>query len=293
MSSKVDMIGFIGLGVMGEAMCHNLITKGHWPVTAYDIDPQPLVRIAWAGGEAASSAGSVVDRADLVIMCLPGGEQVRALMLGPNGMIARVRAGQYVVDMSTSPPNLMQEMETATAERGAYFADAPIARTRQAAKNGTLAIMVGASADVFAVIRPILAVMGSDILHCGAPGAGQVVKIMNNMVLFQTVAALAEAISLAERAGVDAQVLLDTMSKGSGDSFALRNHAMKCLLPETYPDKAFSVKYAAKDLSYALQMAQKLAVHTPGAQHVAALFEQAIKAGDGDLYFPVIRKQLA
>jgi hypothetical protein len=119
-----------------------------------------------------------------------------------------------------------------------------------------------------------------------------VVKILNNLVLFQTVAALAEAIALAERSGVEGAVLLDTLSKGSGDSFALRNHGRKSLLPQVYPEQAFSVRYAAKDLSYALELAAEHGVKAPGAERVAELFERAIEAGDGERYFPVIRKQL-
>ncbi len=289
---KIEQIGFIGLGVMGEAMCRNLITNGSWTVIAFDLNSEPLARIEDAGGTGARSAAEVVAAAKIVITCLPGGNEVRDLILGRDGLINHVRTGQYMIDMSTSQPSLMKEIAKAASARGAHFADAPIARTRQAAVDGTLAIMVGADSDVFDVIRPVLSTMGTDVVRCGGPGAGQVVKIMNNMVLFQTVAALAEAISMAERAGVDGHVLLDTMSKGSGDSFALRNHGKKSLLPQTYPDKAFSVKYAAKDLSYALELASEYNVKTPGAQNVAKLFEQAIKAEDGDLYFPVIRKQL-
>ncbi|MGI9491174.1 MAG: NAD-binding protein, partial [Geminicoccaceae bacterium] len=123
-------------------------------------------------------------------------------------------------------------------------------------------------------------------------GAGQVVKIMNNMVLFQTVLALSEAVTIAERSGVDGKILLETMSKGSGDSFALRNHGMKSILPEDYPEKAFSVRYALKDLSYALEIAKENGISASGAANVKEKFEQAIAAGDGDRYFPVIRRLL-
>jgi 3-hydroxyisobutyrate dehydrogenase-like beta-hydroxyacid dehydrogenase len=215
---------------------------------------------------------------------------VRSLFLGPDGLIQHVREGQILVDMSTSPPTLMRALADATAVLGAHFADAPIARTRQAAADGTLAIMVGADPDVFAMIEPVLAAMGSDILYCGAPGAGQVIKIMNNMVLFQTVQALAEAITLAEGAGVDGGILFETMTKGSGDSFALRHHGMQSLQAEVYPEKAFSVRYAAKDLSYALDMARDQGVTAAGAETVADRFEQAIAQGFGDAYFPVIRR---
>lgn len=289
---KIERVGFIGLGVMGEAMCRNLTAKGTWPVTAFDLQSEPLARVVESGAQQALAATEVLARSEMVITCLPGGDEVRQLILGNHGLINHVQAGQYLVDMSTSQPALMQEIAEAAQSRDVHFADAPIARTRQAAADGTLAIMVGAAPAVFAAIHPVLSTMGTDIVHCGGPGAGQVVKIMNNMVLFQTVAALAEALQIAERAGVDGDTLLNTMCKGSGDSFALRNHGMKSLLPGSYPERAFSVRYAAKDLAYAQQAAAECGVRTPGADSVAKLFEEAIEAGDGDRYFPVIRRLL-
>lgn len=286
----VSKLGFIGLGVMGEPMCQNLVKAGPWRVIAFDRMPDPLGRLAELGAEPASTAKAVMDDADLVITCLPGGSEVRDLFLGSDRLIDHIRRGQTLVDMSTSPPSLMRELADAAKQRGANFADAPIARTRQAAADGTLAIMVGADVDVFAQIEPVLSAMGSDIMRCGGPGAGQIIKIMNNMVLFQTVQALAEAITLAEGAGVDGKTLFETMTKGSADSFALRNHGIKSLLPEIYPEKAFSVAYAAKDLSYALEMAKEQGANVRGAESVAMSFKDAIAEGYGDLYFPVLRR---
>lgn len=288
----IKTIGFIGLGVMGEAMCRNIVKADSWAVIAHDLNPEPLARIEKNGAKAATSAQEVAQGADLVISCLPGGNEVRQLLLGPSGLIEQVGDGQIVIDMSTSPPALMQEIAAAANERGAHFADAPVARTRQAAVDGTLSIMVGADKPLFDAIRPVLSTMGRDIVHCGATGAGQVVKIMNNMVVFQTVAALNEAVSIAERAGVSGDLLFETMSNASGDSFVLRSHGMKSILPQDYPEMAFSAKYAAKDLAYALEMAKEHGVRAPGAAHVAELLAEAIEAGDGDLYFPVIRKRL-
>ena len=150
--------------------------------------------------------------------------------------------------------------------------------------------MVGGSGEVFAKIKPILDTMGNEITHCGDVGAGQVVKIMNNMVLFETTMALAEAISIAEASGVDGKLLFETMSKGSADSFCLRNHGMKHLLPQDYPEGAFSVRYAQKDLSYARDLAKAAGIKARGADLVAKLFDEAIMSGDGDRYTPVIRK---
>src|SRR4029453_18343155 len=131
--------------------------------------------------------------------------------------------------------------------------------------DGTLSIMVGATPLTFERIEPLLRHMASEVTHCGDGGAGKTVKNLNNIVLFQTVVALGEALSIARAQGVDGKVLFETLSKGSADSFALRNHGMKAMLPGVFPERAFSVEYALKDLSYAIQMAEERGVPALGA----------------------------
>ena len=286
----ISTIGFIGLGVMGEAMCRNLARKGEWKVIAFDQRQDPLERLKTDNVGIASSLRGLAQAADIVLMCLPGGREVEIVTEGAEGLIALMRPGQTLVDMSTAPPALMRRLAADLAAKGADFADAPIARTRRAAVDGTLSIMVGGSPEVFARIKPILATMGDEITHCGDVGCGQVVKIMNNMVVFETTMAVAEALSIAEASGVDGKLLLETMSKGSADSFVLRNHGMKHLLPQDYPEGAFSVRYAQKDLSYARELAKAAGIKARGADLVAPLFDEAIASGDGDRYTPVIRK---
>lgn len=286
----ISTIGFIGLGVMGEAMCRNLVRKGSWKVVAFDQKVEPLERLRGDGVGIATSLRGIAQAADVILMCLPGGREVEIVTLGASGLVSMMRPGQTLVDMSTAPPALMRRIAADLAAKGADFADAPIARTRRAAVDGTLSIMVGGAPDIFARIKPLLDTMGNEVTHCGDVGAGQVVKIMNNMVVFETTMAVAEAISIAEASGVDGKLLLDTMSKGSADSFVLRNHGMKHLLPQDYPEGAFSVRYAQKDLSYARDLAKAAGIKARGADLVAALFDEAIAAGDGDRYTPVIRK---
>ncbi len=286
-------IGFIGLGVMGEPMCRNIAVKSGTEVVAFDLDPAPLRRLATAGVKAASSARTAADGADLVLMSLPSGKQVEAVSLGPTGLVAGARAGQTFVDLGTSPPALARTIAQALSEKGALFADAPVARTRQAAEEGTLSIMVGAEPNVFARIRPILACCGSEVTHCGGIGAGQVVKILNNMVLSETVVALAEAAAIAEAQGVDRKLLFETLTKGSADSFALRNHGLKAIIPGVFPERAFSASYMLKDVAYALEMAAEGKVTATGAETARDLMQQAIAAGDGDAYWPVIARVLA
>jgi 3-hydroxyisobutyrate dehydrogenase len=283
----IKTVGFIGLGVMGEAMCRNLAKKGSWQVVGFDTQPGPLERLAGDGVNKAPSLAEFVARSDVILMCLPGGKEVEAVA---SNLLGLVRKGQTVVDMSTAPPKLMRELAPRFEAKGVDFADAPVARTRRAAVDGTLSIMVGGSAEAFARLRPILSTMGTEVTHCGGVGAGQVVKLMNNMVVFETTMAIAEAISIAEASGVDGKLLFETMSKGSADSFVLRNHGMKHLVPQDYPEQAFSIRYAAKDLSYARELAQQSGVRARGADLLAEMFEESIARGDGERYTPVIRK---
>jgi 3-hydroxyisobutyrate dehydrogenase-like beta-hydroxyacid dehydrogenase len=132
--------------------------------------------------------------------------------------------------------------------------------------------------------------MGSDVSHCGAPGAGQLAKLMNNMVLAQNVVALAEALAVAKAAGVEPSVLFEVLAKGSADSFALRNHGMKALLPGAFPERAFSAEYMLKDVGYALELAAGCGLQLSGAENARTLLERTIAAGFGAEYFPALAK---
>lgn len=281
-------LGFIGTGVMGEPMCRNLAAKSGARVLAWDLSPAPLERLRASGVAVGRSPAEVVARASVLFLCLPGGAQLRALCEGE--LLGAARAGLTVVDLGTSGVALARELAQRFAARGADYADAPIARTREAAQKGTLSITVGAAPAVYARVEPLLRCMGSDITHCGGIGSGQVVKILNNMVLFQTVNALAEALALGRRAGVDPALLFEALSKGSADSFALRNHGMKAMLPGAYPERAFSVAYAEKDNGYALELGRDTGVRLRGAETVAAVLQEARAAGYGDAYYPVIAR---
>lgn len=291
--STPQHIGFIGLGVMGEPICRNLARKTAATVIAFDLDPAPLQRLAADKVVAAASVADVMAQCDVVFLSLPSGEVVAQLCRQDGGLLAQARPGQTVVDLSTSPVDTTRALAQEFAARQAQFIDAPVARTRAAAEAGTLAVMVGASPEVFESVQPLIATFASDIALCGPVGCGQVLKILNNMVLFETVVAISEAKAIGERSGVDPQVLFDTLSKGSADSFALRNHGMKAVLPGEFPERAFSVRYARKDLLYALQLAENTGVDARGARVVDQWFTQAIDAGFGEQYHPVISRLMA
>ena len=288
MNRNFTQIGFIGLGVMGEPICRNLARKTGLPVKACDRDPRPLQRLATDGVQAQDSPAGAAAGSDVVFLSLPSGAVVREVADGRNGLLATVREGQIIVDLGTSPVDITRALAAEFKKRGVAFVDAPVARTRAAAEAGTLAVMVGAEKNIFDLIRPLIATFASDITHCGPVGCGQVVKILNNMILFETVVAIAEAKAIGERAGVDPALLFDALSKGSADSFALRNHGMKAILTGEFPERAFSVHYARKDLSYALQLAHETGVDARGAQTVDDWYAEAISAGHGDRYHPVV-----
>ncbi len=283
-------LGFVGLGVMGEPMCRNLAGKSGRPVIGLDRDDAPLQRLASDGISAAASLADLAAACDVIFLSLPSADALSAVCEGPEGLLASMREGQVLVDMSTSPVAQTRELAAAFAARGVRYADAPIARTRQAAEDGTLAIMVGADTALFEDLRPWFACMGSEITHCGPVGSGQVVKLLNNMVMMETVVAFSEALAIARRAGVDRGLLLDTFSKSSADSFALRNHGMKAVLPGDFPERAFSATYARKDLDYALALAKDTGVAAQGAELADRLLAEAVERGDGDLYWPVVSR---
>jgi 3-hydroxyisobutyrate dehydrogenase-like beta-hydroxyacid dehydrogenase len=260
-------------------------------VIAFDLAAEPLARLRADGAKIAGSLADVVKQSDLLFLCLPSARHVRAVFEG-DGILENIRGGQVVVDLGTSSVSQTRAFADRLQTRGASWADAPIARTRQAAQDGTLSVMVGGTPGLYGEIEPLIRCFATDVTLCGDVGAGQVTKILNNMVLFETVNALSEAVAVARHNGVDPKLLLDTLSKGSADSFALRNHGMKAIVPGNFPERAFSTEYALKDLSYALELAGDAGLRIRGAELIGQVLQEAIDAGSGDNYFPVIAKYI-
>jgi 3-hydroxyisobutyrate dehydrogenase len=281
---RIETLGFIGLGVMGEPMCGHLARRAGHPVLANDLRPEPLSRLATDGVVGAGLA-ELAGRCDLILLSLPDGKAVAAVI---SELESHLSAGQCVVDTSTSSVALTRDIGARLTARGIGFADAPVARTREAAARGELSIMVGATDVVFAHVRPILETMGTDVTHCGPIGCGQVVKILNNMLVFENTCALAEAIAIGRRNGVPPELLLPTIAKGSGDSFVLRSHGMKSMLPRDFPERAFSTRYAIKDLSCALEMAVASGLAVPGAELTMQRLKASEQAGNGEKYHPAV-----
>lgn len=287
-SEPIPVIGFVGLGVMGGPMCRNMALKHEAEVIAFDAFAPAYQAIEGSGARRAENMAGLAARADIVFLSLPGGVQVEQVCLGAGGLLSGKRRPSVVVDLSTTTVSAARSVSAGLAEAGIEFADAPVARTREAAQRGELSIMVGASPKLYARIEPLLLYIGTDVTHCGDVGCGQVVKLANNALVFENTLALAEVMVIAERAGVQPSTLLDAISKGSGDSFALRNHGRKSLLPREFPEKSFPPEYAVKDLGYVLELAEQVGVSARVARLAECYYEATAKNGWSGRYFPSV-----
>lgn len=286
--SVQQVIGFVGLGVMGGAMCRNIALKHHGDVIAFDMSSAAFAALDGTKARRAESLREVAEQADIVFLSLPGGQQVEQVCVGADGLSSGLKRPSIIVDLSTTTVAVARTLAERLASVGVAFADAPVARTREAAQRGELSIMVGADAELYAKIEPLLRYMGSDVTHCGGTGCGQVVKLVNNALVFENTLAIAEMMVLSERAGVAPEVLLDAVAKGSGDSFALRNHARKSMLPRQFPEKSFPPEYVLKDIGYVLELAHQVGVSAHVTELARRYYAAAASNGWSGRYYPAV-----
>ena len=291
-SEQGSPVGFVGIGVMGEPMAANLVLRSGRAVVAYDLDQRRLSMAVAAGAQAASGLADVAARCDVIFLSLPDARAVSAVVLGPGGLVDSIRPGQMVVDLSTSQVGLAQEIAGRLHQAGAAFVDAPVSRTRVAAVAGTLAVTVGArDRSEFERVLPLLRCMAADVTYCGGPGAGTLVKLLNNLIVFESVVAMAEAATVARRSGlISDKLLFDALGPGSAGSFALENIGRTSLLPDTHPAGLFSSRYMLKDIGYALAYAQELGVATHLGSLARDLLSRAVDLGYGDRYHTAVVK---
>ena len=288
MSDNAPVIGFVGLGVMGGPICRNMALKHNSNVVAFDTNAAAFEALADTKARRAGTLAELAQVADVVFLSLPGGAQVEQVCLGDEGLLSGTRRPAVVVDLSTTAVADARRIHERLAAALVAFADAPVARTREAAQRGELSLMVGADEALFKRIEPLLRYIGSDVTHCGGPGCGQVVKLINNALVFEHTVALAEMMVLGQRAGVEPAVLLDAVSKGSGDSFVLRNHGRKAMLPRVFPDKSFSPEYALKDIGYVLQLAAQTDLRVHVTELAQRYYTATASSGFAGRYFPAV-----
>jgi len=282
-------IGFIGLGNMGAPMAANLLKAQH-RVTGFDVVASAVEALGEHGGHAAGNAAEAAAAGDIVITMLPAGPQVRAVYLGPDGIIARAKPGALLIDCSTIDVETARAVALAAKQKGLQMLDAPVSGGTIGADAGTLTFMVGGAADAFARAEPILQAMGRTIVHAGESGAGQTAKICNNMILAASMIAVCEGFALAEKLGLPAQTLFDICSKSTSQCWAMTGY---CPVPGPVPAAPSNRGYAAgftaanmlKDLRLAQQAAGSTAAAMPLAAVAANLYQIFVDSGGGSLDF--------
>jgi 3-hydroxyisobutyrate dehydrogenase len=291
----VSTAAFIGLGNMGGGMAANLAKAGV-AVTAFDLSADAVARAKSAGCTAAASPAEAVAGADVVFTMLPAGAHVRQVL--SEAVFPNAKAGALLIDCSTTDVETSRDMATAARERGFRFADAPVSGGTAGADGGTLTFMVGCDAADLAAIEQALAPMGRAVIRAGDPGAGQAVKICNNMLLGVSMLGVCEALNLAEALGLDAQRFFDIAAKSSGQCWSLTSYApVPGLVPAAPSNRdfagGFSTAMMLKDLKLAQAAAAASRTATPmGAQAEAtyALFE---RLGYGGKDFSAVIKLLS
>lgn len=287
-------IGFIGIGVMGRPMTLNLLKAGHH-VTIFARHPEkPEVQeVLNAGAKLAPSPRAVAMASDMVITMVPNSMQVEEVVAGPHGILEGARKGLIIIDMSTIAPTMSRKLAQLAAEHGVHFLDAPVSGGSQGAVNGTLTIMVGGEQEIFEQARPVLEAMGKkeNIFYIGPGGSGEVVKIVNNMLVGTIAASIAEAFVLGVKAGADVDTMAKVISVSAGASWQLSNQ---------FPLRAFNGSFQPgfmtdllhKDLGLALDLAAEN--QTPIAMTALSrqMYEMARAAGYGHEDYTALLKVL-
>jgi len=276
-----ERVGFIGLGIMGAPMARHLLETG-FPLTVHSRSPAPVDALVSDGAVRATSPAEVAGVSDVVITMLPDTPDVEHVMLGDVGVAAGAAAGALVIDMSTIDPGPTRAIAGQLRQHGVEMLDAPVSGGERGAIDGTLSIMVGGHDGAFARAQPILQVMGKNIVHVGPSGAGQITKACNQLVVAATIEAVAEALVLAERSGVDPAKVRDALLGGFAGSKILEVHGQRMLDHAFEP--GFRARLHRKDARIVLDAAQAAGSPIPAFQVVAAQLDRLVDDADrGDL----------
>jgi 3-hydroxyisobutyrate dehydrogenase len=289
-------VGFIGLGVMGRPMALNLVAAGH-ALTVFDLDDAPVQALVEAGAERAASARDAAERSEVVVTMLPASRHVESAMLGPDGVVSGLRPGATVIDMSTIDPGTTRRVAAAVEAKGGKLLDAPVSGSSTGAAEGTLTIMVGGPEAALEEQRDLLEVMGGSVIHCGATGMGETVKLCNNIVAGISVVAVAEAFALGLRAGADPRVMFDVMTKSTGNCWALQKRTPVPGVVEGVPANegfapGFMVDLMHKDLGLVMTAAAELRLPLALTAVAQQMYALASAQGHGREDFSAVFKVL-
>ena len=270
-------IGFIGLGIMGEAMCRNIVQKNDDPVYVFDFVKEKIDLLVKEGAIGCSSSREVAEKADMIITMVPKSEHSRAVV---TEVLPALNETKIYVDMSTIDPDVSVELSEMVKKTGADFLDAPVVKSRPAAEAGKLGIYVGGSEEGYRRILPVLSYMGVNIIRMGDNGKGLVMKICHNALVSQIQNGVNETSSLAERNGIDILTFAKAISYGGGRNFYL--DSKKDVISRNDFTTAFSVANMHKDVHICLDLAKQCELAMPGEENAARVYDDAMEAGYGN-----------
>ena len=276
----MEKIGLIGVGIMGKPMALNF-TRAGYSVVVHDVNRQSVDELVKQGLASAASAKAAAAQSDVVITMLPDSPEVEAAVLGPDGVLEGIRKGALFIDMSTIAPETSKKLFKIFAGRGVAALDAPVSGGEVGAKEATLSIMVGGDTAAFERALPILKATGKNIVHIGPAGAGQVTKACNQIVVALTIQAVAEALTLAKKSGVDVAKVREALLGGFAQSRILDIHGKRILENNFKP--GFRIRLHRKDMNIILQTGRALSVPLPCSAVVAAQMDALLAQGNGEL----------
>jgi len=273
-------IGFIGPGIMGGPMAHNLMKGGH-KLWVHARRPEAMKKLVDSGATACATATDVAKHADVIFLIVSDTPDVESVIFGEGGLAKHARSGSVIVDMSTISPTATKVFAERLAKQGVDMLDAPVSGGETGAINGTLSIMVGGTAKVFERVKPLFELMGKNIVHVGDNGAGQVAKACNQIVVAVTIEAVAEALTFARKNGADAAKVRDALMGGFAGSKVMEVHGKRMLDNDFKP--GFKVGLHQKDMRIVMETAHQLGVALPAAALVTQHLNALMGTGDTDL----------
>lgn len=276
--SDVQNIAWIGTGVMGASMCGHLIAAGH-NVTIFTRTPDKAAPLIDRGAHWAGTPRDAAAAADVIFTMVGLPSDVREAYFGAHGIFAGAKKGAVVVDMTSTAPSLAVEIDTAARKRGMAALDAPVSGGDIGARNATLSIMVGGDAAAVARVRPLLELMGKNIVHEGPAGSGQHTKLCNQIVIAGTIIGVCESLLYGRRADLDLELMLQSISGGAASCWTLTNLAPRVLKGNF--DPGFFIDHFVKDMGIALDECRRMNLKLPGLTMVHSLYQQAQQMGHG------------
>ena len=272
-------LGFVGLGNIGEPMCRRLLENGY-EVSIYDTDPKAVSRLGDMPAEPARNLETLVSSAEVVILSLPGSDVVEEVVLGEGGLAEGLSSGKVLIDTSSSKPSSTRELAEKLAESGVEMLDAPVSGGVLRAEEGKLAVMVGGKGEVFERCRGIFEAFGEKNFHVGDHGAGHLVKSLSNLLSATTLASAAEAVILAQKAGVAPETLLEVINAGNGRSYSTEVKFPNFILNRSFDD-GFALGLMVKDLKIALETAAEIGHPMFSGSAISQLWQAAFARGHG------------